>query len=99
MRLKIIYLSFKFCTVIHLSVFIAAIAWYIPSSSLACVLDQLIETFEFIFSPLPLKNFYMLSDPAAAAITLQLIATFVITAIPSYAIGYPLCRHYFNKQP
>jgi hypothetical protein len=98
MRLKIINLGFKFCIIVHLAVFFAAIAWYMPSGSIACVLDQLTETFEFIFSPLPLENSYMLSNPPAAVISLQLIATFFITAIPSYTIGYPLFLLYFNKQ-
>jgi hypothetical protein len=98
MRLKIVNSSFKFCTIVHLAVFFAAIAWHMPSGSIAFVFDQLTETFEFIFSPLPLENSYMLSNPAAEAIALQLIATFFITAIPSYAIGYPLFLRYFNKQ-
>jgi hypothetical protein len=84
--------------IVHLAVFFAAIAWYMPSGSIACVLDQLTETFEFIFSPLPIQNSYMLSNPATEAIALQLIATFFITAIPSYAIGYHMFLRYFNKQ-
>jgi hypothetical protein len=79
-------------------VFLAAIAWHMPSGSIACVFDQWTETFEFIFSPLPLENYYLLSNPAAEATALQLTATFFITAIPSYAIGYPLLLRYFNKQ-
>ena len=88
----------RFCTIVHLTVFFAAVAWHMQSGSLACVLDQLTETFEFIFSPLPLENYYMLLNPAAKAIELQLIATFFVTAIPSYTIGYPLFLRYFNKQ-
>jgi hypothetical protein len=84
--------------IIHLAVFFAAIVWHMPSGSIACVLDQLTETFEFIFSPLPLENSYMLTNPVAVAMALQLIATFFITAIPSYTIGYPLFLLYFNKQ-
>jgi hypothetical protein len=98
MRLKIIKPGLRFCTIIHLAVFFVAIAWYLQSGSIACVFDQLTETFEFIFSPLPLENSYMLSNPAAEAVALQLIVTFFITAIPSYTIGYPLFLRYFNKQ-
>ena len=98
MRLKIINPSFKFSIIVHLAVFFAAIAWHMSSGSIACVFDQLTETFEFIFSPLPLENSYMLSNPAAEAIALQLIATFFITAIPSYAIGYPLFSRYIDKK-
>jgi hypothetical protein len=98
MRLKIINLSFKFCIILHLASFLAAISWLMPSGSIACVFDQLTETFEFMFSPLPLENSYILSNPAAEAIALQLIATFFMMAIPSYAIGYPLFLRYFNKQ-
>ncbi len=97
MRLKKINPSFKFCIIVHLAVFLAAIAWRMPSGSIACVFDQLTETFEFIFSPLPLENSYTLSNPTAEAIALQLMATFIVTAIPSYAIGYPLFLRYFNK--
>ena len=98
MRLKLINPGLKFCIIVHLAVFFAAIAWHMPSGSIACVFDQLTETFEFIFSPLPLENSYMLSNPAAEAIALQLIAIFFVTAIPSYTIGYPLFLRYFNKQ-
>ncbi|HUI66905.1 MAG TPA: hypothetical protein VLX29_08950 [Nitrospirota bacterium] len=89
--------GFKFCTIVHLAVFFAAIAWHMQAGSIACVFDQLTETFEFMFSPLPLENSYMLSNPAAEAIALQLIAIFFITGIPSYAIGYPLFLRYFSK--
>ena len=98
MRLKIIKSGLKFCIIVHLAVFFAAIAWHMPSGSIACVFDQLTETFEFIFSPLPLENSYMLSNLAAVAMAFQLIATFFITAIPSYTIGYSLFLLYFNKQ-
>ena len=98
MRLKPIKSGLKFCIIVHLAVFFATIAWYMPSGSIACVFDQLTETFEFIFSPLPLENFYMLSNPVAVAMASQLIATFFITAIPIYTIGYPLFLLYFSKQ-
>lgn len=98
MTLKIINPSFKFCIIVHLAVFCTAFAWYIPSGSIACVIDQLTETFEFIFSPIPLNKSYMLSNPAAEAMASQLIATFFVTAIPSYTIGYPVFLRYFNKQ-
>jgi len=88
----------RFCTTVHLAVFFAAVAWHMQPGSLACFFDQLTETFEFIFSPLPLENSYMLSNPAAQAIELQLIATYFVTAIPSYSIGYPLFLRYFKKQ-
>ncbi len=98
MRLEKIKPSLRFCTIVHLAVFFAAIAWHFQSGSIACLFDQLTETFEFIFSPLPLENSYMLSNPAAEAIAWQLVATFVVTAIPSYTIGYPLFLRYFNNQ-
>jgi hypothetical protein len=79
-------------------VFFAAIDWHMPSGSTACLFDQLTETFEFIFSPLPLQNSYLLSNPAAETIALQLIATFFITAIPSYTIGYPLFSRHIDKK-
>jgi hypothetical protein len=80
----------KFCVLVHLAVFFAAITWYLPSGSMASVLDQVMEAFEFIFSPLPFQNAYMLSDPAAEALARQLIVTFMVTALPSYIIGYVL---------
>jgi|SRR5208283_5032443 len=98
MRLKITNTSFKFCAIVHLSGFIAAIAWHMPSGSIARMLDQLTETFEFIFSLSPLENYYILSNPAADAIALHLITILFVTAIPSYTIGYPLFRRYFKKQ-
>jgi len=98
MRLEKIKPGLKFCTTVHLVVFFAAVACNMQSCSLACFFDQLTETFEFIFSPLPLENSYMLLNPAAKAIELQLIATYFVTAIPSYTIGYPLFLRYFNKQ-
>jgi hypothetical protein len=99
MKLKIINPGFKFCTIVHLAVFFAAIAWHMQSGSIASVFDQLTETFEFIFSPLPLENSYMLSNPDAEAIAWQFVAIFFVTAIPSYIIGYPLFLRYFNKRP
>jgi hypothetical protein len=98
MRLKKIHPGFKFCTIVHLAVFFAVLGWRMPSGSIACVFDQLTETFEFMFSPLPLENSYMLSNPAAEAIALQLMAIFFVTAIPSYTIGYRLFLRYFNKR-
>jgi hypothetical protein len=97
-KLKKKYPGFKFCAIIHLALFLAVIVWRMPSGSIGCMFDQLTETFEFIFSPLPLKNFYMVSNPAAETIALQLIAIFFVTAVPGYMIGYPLFLRYFNKQ-
>jgi hypothetical protein len=99
MTLKIINRSYKFCIIVHFAVFCAAFAWYIPSGSIACVTDQLTETFEFIFSSIPLNRSYLLSNPAAEAMASQLIVTFIVTAIPSYTIGHPLFLRYFDKQP
>jgi len=78
-------------------VFFAAITWLMPSGSLACVIDQLIETFEFIFSPAPLEKYYLLSNPVADAIAFKLIVTFLFTAIPNYTICYPLFLRHFNS--
>ena len=90
--------AFTFCTIAHLALFFAALALYMPSGAIPCILDQLTETFEFIFSLHPFKNAYLLSNPTAEARAWQLIAIFFMTAIPSYVIGYPLCVRYFNKQ-
>ena len=68
--------------------FCAAFAWYLPSGSIACVIDQLTETFEFLFSSIPLKKSYLLSNPAAETMASQLMVTFFVTAIPSYTIGH-----------
>jgi len=98
MRLKIINPSFKLYIIFHLAAFFAVIAWCMPRDFIAILVDQLTETFEFIFSPLLLRNSYMLSNFAAESMALQLIAIFIVTAIPSYTIGYPLFLRYFNKQ-
>jgi hypothetical protein len=97
MRLKIINPGFKFCAIVHLAMFLPAIAWFMPSGSIACVSDQLTETFEFIFSPLPLENSYMLTNPTAEAIVSQLVTIFFITAILSYKIGPYLFLRYFSN--
>jgi hypothetical protein len=89
--------SFKCCTRVHLALYFAAIAWLMSSGSIIRVIDQLTETFEFIFSPLPFENSYMLSDAAVDAITIQLVVLLIATAIPSYIIGYPLFSRYFNR--
>ncbi len=69
-----------------------------PPGSIVRVIDQLNETFEFIFSSVPLGNYYMLKDAATETIAVQFILILLFTAVPSYFIGYPLfCRH-FNKQ-
>jgi hypothetical protein len=94
---KFVNSSLKCCTGSHLVLSCAAIVWLMPSGSIALVFDQLTETFEYIFSPLPLTNAYMLSNAAAEAMALQLIAIFFVTAVPSYGIGYPLFLRYFNK--
>jgi hypothetical protein len=88
---------FKCCTRVHLALYLAAIAWLISAGAIIRVFDQLTETFEFIFSPLPLENFYMLSDAAVDAIIVQMVVLLLVTAIPSYIIGYPLFLRYFNK--
>lgn len=90
--------SLKFCTSIHLALFFAAIVWFMPPGSVARVIDQLDETLEFIFSPVPLKNFYMLNDSATDMNAAQLIAIFLVTALPGYVIGYPLFLRFFNKR-
>ncbi len=89
--------SFKCCTRVHLTLYFAAIAFLLSSASIIRVFDQLTETFEFIFSPLPFENIYMLSDAAVDAILLQVVIIFIVTAIPSYIIGYPLVLRYHNK--
>ncbi len=89
--------SLKFCISIHLALFFTAIVWFMPPGSVARVIDQLNETFEFIFSPVPLGNYYMLKDAAAETIAAQLILIFSVTGIPSYVIGYPLFSRYFSK--
>jgi hypothetical protein len=54
-RLKIINPRVKFCTFVHLALFFAAIAWLMPSGSIACVFNQLTETFEFLLVIIPLE--------------------------------------------
>jgi len=68
-----------------------------PSGSLACVIDQLTETFEFIFGLAPLEKYYLLSNPVAVAMAFKLILTFLVTAIPCYTICYPLFLRHFNS--
>jgi len=97
-RAKMLNSSFMLCTSIHMALFFTAIVWFIPSRSVARVIDQLNEAFEFIFSPVPLGNYYMLKDAAAEATAVQLILIFFVTALPSYIIGYSLYSRYFNKQ-
>jgi hypothetical protein len=98
MSLKILSHSFKSCLVVHLSVFSAAFVSYMPSGSVAAVIDQLTESFEFLFSVVPLDNSYILSSPTAESIAMQLIIIFLVTALPSYIVGYPLFVRYFNRQ-
>lgn len=98
MGLKMFNSSLKFCTSIHLALFFAVIVCFMPPGSVARVIDQLNETFEFIFSPVSFENYYMLKDAAAETIAVQLIVMFFVTAVPSYIIGYPLFLRYFNKQ-
>ena len=90
--------SLKFCANVHLALFFAAIVWLMPTGSVALVIDQLNETFEFIFSPVPFENYYMLKDAAAETIAVQLLVMFFVTSVPSYIIGYPLFLRYFNKR-
>lgn len=98
MKNKTIKSSFKSCTRIHLALYCCAIVWLMPLESVARVIDQLNETFEFIFSPLPLGNYYMLKDATAEAVAVRLIVIFFVTAVPSYFIGYPLILRYFEKR-
>ncbi len=98
MRFKIFNSSLKFCTSIHLVLFFAAIVWFMPTGSVARVIDQLDETFEFIFSSVPLKNIYMVNDLTADMNAARLIAIFFVTAIPSYVMGFPLFLRFFKKQ-
>ena len=97
-RFKMFNSSLKFCTSIHLALFLVALVWLMPPGSVARVIDQLNETFEFIFSPVPLENYYVLKDAAATTIAVQLIVLFFVTAVPGYLIGYPLFLRYFKKQ-
>ncbi len=90
--------NLKFCTGIHLALFFSAIVLLMPPESVVRVIDQLNETFEFIFSPVPLENYYLLKDATTETIAVQLILTFFITAVPSYIIGYLLFLRYSNKQ-
>ena len=98
MNYKMFNSSFTCCTRVHLGLYFATVAVLLSSESIFRVFDQLTETFEFIFSPLPFENTYLLSDAAVDAITLQVVVLFFVTAIPSYIIGYPLFVRYFNKR-
>ncbi len=98
MRFKIFNSSLKFCTSIHLVLFFAAIIWFMPPGSVAGVIDQLDEILEFIFSTVPLKNFYMLNDLTANMNAARLIAIFFVTVLPGYVIGYLLFLRFFKKQ-
>lgn len=89
---------FKYCTFIHLALYFSAVICFMPTSSVARVIDQLNETFEFVFSSIPLENYYMLKDATAEAISVQLIVIFFVTAVPSYIIGYPLILRHFKKR-
>jgi len=88
----------KFCSGIHLVLFSAAIACVMPVESLAILMDQFTETFEFIFSAVPIKNYYLLHNAAAEAHAYQLLVVFFITAIPSYMIGYPFSLRLLTKR-
>jgi len=61
-----------------------------PPGTMVLVLDQLTETFEYVFSPLPFFNPKMVLDEAAEVILSKMIMVLLITAIPAYIIGYTL---------
>ncbi len=75
---------------IHLSLCILFFFWLMPSGTTSMVLDQLTETFEYIFSPLPFFNSKMVLDVAIEGILSNIIILLLITAIPAYPIGYAL---------
>lgn len=87
----------KFCAGIHLVLFCAAVVWLMPPGSVARVIDRLNETFEFIYSPVPFENYYMLKDAIAETSARRLILMFFVTAAPGYAVGYLLSLRYFTK--
>jgi hypothetical protein len=80
----------RYCIGIHLSLCILFYSWLMPAGTAAIVLDQLTESFEYIFSPLPFFNSKMVLDAATEGIVSEIIIILFITAIPAYLIGYAL---------
>jgi hypothetical protein len=97
-KLSVFRSSLAFCSSVHLVLFFAAIVWLMPAGSIVRIIDQLNETLEFIFSPVPFENYYMLYDIVAEKNAVQLISIFIITAIPSYVIGQSLFLRFKNKR-
>ena len=94
---KLRALPWKICAAVHLAIFSGASIWFLVPGSLARIIDQLDEAMEFIFSTVPVRNYYLLVDGVAQAAAVRLILLFVCTAVPVYAIGYLLYPRVFLK--
>jgi hypothetical protein len=81
----------KLCVIIHLVIFSGAAIWLVAPGSLARIIDQIDETMEFLFSTVPMGNYYLLVDATAQAAAMKVILLFVYTAIPVYSLYYLLC--------
>ncbi len=85
--------NLRYGAVIHLVLFAVAVFVFMPFAAVARVIDQMNETFEFIFSPVPLHNYYLLTDSGAETAALKLVLIFILTAVPSYVGGYFYFRY------
>ena len=80
--------ALKFSGAVHLVLCLIVVACILPPGTTILLLDQLAETFEYIYSPLPYFDAKMVIDSALEGILLQITLFFIITAVPCYVIGY-----------
>ena len=79
-----------YCTILHLVLFFAIVNLVMTREEMLEVMEYVLDSFEIIFSLLPLCNPNILLDAATKAVAMEVLAIFIATAIPAYVIGYPL---------
>jgi len=91
MKRRIYILCLKYFVIIYLILCAVVFAGVMPPGSTSKIIEQLIETFEFMYSPFPfINNAFVLVDAGMMVIEQQMLAIFVTLLIPSYVISYIL---------
>jgi len=82
--------AINYCAIVHLTLFFVVANLMIGRESMLQILEYVIDAFEILFSPLLFGNADALIDLTTKATAMKVFTIFILTAVPVYAIGYPV---------
>ena len=74
----------------HLVLFFAVAHLVMGRESMLQIMEYVLDAFEIVFSPLPLDNTNILLPATTKVIAMEVLAIFIVTAMPVYIIGHRL---------